>query len=382
MATHSVLQRAKAQLVLHEPFFATLMLQMPVVETDKVNGKPLWMAATDSQTLYVNPENFNKLTVAVAKGVLKHEIMHVAQMHNYRAQGREQQRWNHACDYAINPMILDEGGELPPGVLDGSSFKGQSAEQIYAQLPPMPPKDPNAKPDPNGNPMDDDVLPAPDQSQAAQDKTKSRIVQAANVAKARGKLPSHIREAIDEVMKPKVDWFGELREFLTESNPTDYSFSRPNRRYIAGEDPMYLPSLVGTDSMRGLGVVLDTSGSITMHELGQGLGEIVGAVVDVAPKRLVVAYCDAKVQHSDVFDQPGEAQVAETFERHGNGGTSMPAGLKWFKRNHPDIQAVMVYTDGETEWGNEDDYPFPVLWAITNARITAPWGRTIHIELD
>ena len=60
----------------------------------------------------------------------------------------------------------------------------------------------------------------------------------------------------------------------------------------------------------------------------------------------------------------------------------MPAGLTWFKRKHADVQAVVVMTDGETPWGEESDYPFPVLWCITNKRITAPWGITLHVDLD
>jgi predicted metal-dependent peptidase len=133
--------------------------------------------------------------------------------------------------------------------------------------------------------------------------------------------------------------------------------------------------------MEALGVLMDTSTSITMDELKQGLGEIVGAVVDVNPKRLVVAYCDAEVQHSDEFQNPGQAEVAASFERHGHGGTSMPAGLDWFALHHPDVQAVMVWTDGETRFGNEDDYPFAVLWAISDRKIVAPWGRTIHVDI-
>src|SRR5690606_20371456 len=104
-----------------------------------------------------------------------------------------------------------------------------------------------------------------------------------------------VREALDEVFKPRVDWREQLRAWLTETRPSDYSFRRPNRRFIAGSDPMYLPSLDGQDAMGTLVVVLDTSGSITMDELRQGLGEVCGAVADVSPKRLVVAYCDTKV---------------------------------------------------------------------------------------
>lgn len=382
----TVLTRAKSQMVLQDPFYATILLNLAVVECKKTpDGRDLWMAATNGTELFINPENFETLSVAEAKGVLKHEVMHIAQLHPWRLGDKEHRRWNMATDYAINPMILEEGGELPKGALDGTPYKGQTADKIYGQLPPMPPGSGGNSGRQRGNgqnPMDDDVMPAKDKSQAGVEKAKVMISQAASVAKARGKLPKAMQEAIDEILSPKVDWKEQLRQFLTEHTPSDYSFARPNRRFIAGDAPMYLPSMFGHDAMRGLGVILDTSGSITMEELQQGLGEIVGAVTDVSPQRLVVAYCDAKVQHSDVFDQPTDASVAATFKRHGSGGTSMPAGLKWFNRNHPDVQAVIVWTDGETDWGNEHDFGFPVLWAITSDRYTAPWGTTVHVDLD
>jgi hypothetical protein len=40
-------------------------------------------------------------------------------------------RWNEACDYAINPLLLDAGLGLPDGVLVDPRFRGMSAEQIY-----------------------------------------------------------------------------------------------------------------------------------------------------------------------------------------------------------------------------------------------------------
>lgn len=388
----SVLTRAKAQLVLQEPFYATILLNLTIVEGAKTpDGRDLWLAATNGTELFINPVNFEKLTLAQAKGVLKHEVMHIAQLHPWRGEGKEHVRWNHAADYTINPVIIDEGGELPAGALDGTPYKGQTTEQIYNALPPSPPKSnqqggagQDGRGAPKGNPLGDDIMPAKDKSQAGIEKAKVMISQAAQVAKAVGKLPANVQAELDEIFKPKVDWREQLRQFLTETCPSDYSFSRPNRRYIAGDDPMYLPSMAGHDSMASLVVVMDTSGSITMDELKQGLGEIVGAVEDVAPKRLVVAYCDAKVQHADVFDNPSEAVVAESFKRHGAGGTSMVAALKWTERNHPNAQAVVVWTDGEFTYEDttEDTFPFAVLWAISNKRYTAPWGTTIHVDME
>jgi hypothetical protein len=39
-----------------------------------------------------------------------------------------------ACDYAINPILVDAGLTLPEGVLLEDRFRGMSAERIYNQL--------------------------------------------------------------------------------------------------------------------------------------------------------------------------------------------------------------------------------------------------------
>src|SRR5690606_33728554 len=101
------------------------------------DGSDLWMAATDGTHLHINPVNFEGLSVAQAVGVLKHEVMHVAQLHPFRRGDREGVRWNHATDDVINPAIIDEGGELPAGVRPG--VRGMTAEQRYNELPPNPP---------------------------------------------------------------------------------------------------------------------------------------------------------------------------------------------------------------------------------------------------
>lgn len=376
----SVLMKAKAQLVLQEPFYATILLNLKTVECEKLpNGRDLWLAATDGEHLFINPKNVEELPIAEVKGLLKHEVMHIAGMHLWRGQGKEPQRWQHACDYSINEIILEEGGQLPAGGCVSNAFRGMSAEQIYKQLPPEPPRDPN---NPSTNPMDDDML-SPSIPGAAGEAAAQQVVsQAAAVAKAQGKLPGKLKELLDEVFRPKVDWKEQLRAFLTELTPDDYSFAKPNRRFIAGDNPIYLPGLAGTGAMKGMGYLNDTSGSITMEEMKQGLGEIGGAVEDVKPSKLIVAHCDAKVQHHEVFDHPSAATVNEKLERHGSGGTNMLAGLTWFERRFPDVQAVIVFTDGEFNFKTDHEYPFPVLWAITNPNIVAPWGTTIHVELD
>jgi predicted metal-dependent peptidase len=67
-------------------------------------------------------------------GTLEHEVMHPALQHHTRRNGRDPSRWNMACDYAINPILVDAGLTLPEGVLLEDRFRGMSAERSYNQL--------------------------------------------------------------------------------------------------------------------------------------------------------------------------------------------------------------------------------------------------------
>lgn len=380
---HSMLQKARTKLAIRDPFYSTILFGMKEVLTDTLpGGKPLWLAATDGQHLYINPTNFNALPLEEAIGVLKHECMHPALMHNWRRGTRTQQRWNTACDGVINNMIADEKGVLPVGGVNMPMAKGLTAEQVYAQLPEDPPgggggqgqQDPNSPPD---NPMGDDVLDAPDQSPQAQAEMQQRIAQAAQVAKARGKMPAGLRELLDEVLNPRVDWKETLRRFLTEVSRADYSFARPNRRFIAQGG--YLPGLHSDGAMRKLAVVIDTSGSVGETELKQFFGEVCGAIEETSPGQVVVVYCDAKVNHVDHFDAPSTAEVAASAKRVGGGGTDMPAALDWLDEHEPDVAATCVFTDGWTGYGEERPN---VLWAITDPSKTSPWGETVHVDFS
>lgn len=381
MSNHSLLQKARTQLTIRDPFYATIMFGMKTVETTvRPDGKPLWMCATDGTHLYVNPENFNELPLGQAIGVLKHECMHPALMHNWRRGTRTQQRWNIACDAVINNIIADEKGALPPGGVDMPMAKGLTAEEVYAQLPEDPPggggsggQQPGNKP---GNPMEDDVLDAPDQSPQAQAQMRQRIAQAAQIAKAKGKLPAGLEELFDEVLNPKVDWRETLREFLTEVARTDYSFARPNRRFIAQGG--YLPGLHSVGAMRKLGVVIDTSGSVGSEEIKQFFGEVCGAIEEVSPGQLVVVYCDAAVNHVDHFDAPSVAEVAASAKRVGGGGTDMTVALDWLEENEPEVAATIVFTDGFTPFSDKPN----TLWAVTTPRIESPHGVTVHVDFE
>ena len=161
------------------------------------------------------------LNAAELAGVLAHEVMHPALQHHTRRGHRDASRWNMACDYAINLLLLDAGLTLPKDVLIDNRFRGMSAERIYNLIEEQSQEDgsdgkPESQTQPGGESNDEagepsspstpggigQVLDAP-QPENEEGKTVTEqardwqiaVEQAENVAKLAGKLPAGTADA-------------------------------------------------------------------------------------------------------------------------------------------------------------------------------------------
>jgi predicted metal-dependent peptidase len=106
------IQKARTALVLDHPFFGSLLFRLKGRESRSIKTM-----ATDGVSLYWNAEFVETLNAATLAGTLAHEVMHPALHHHVRRSGCDPKRWNEACDYAINPLLVDSGLSLPEGVL-------------------------------------------------------------------------------------------------------------------------------------------------------------------------------------------------------------------------------------------------------------------------
>jgi predicted metal-dependent peptidase len=123
------IQKARTTLLLDHPFFGALLFRLGAQARSSIATM-----ATDGVSLYFNPQFVETLSAAEIAGTLAHEVMHPALQHHTRRGGRNPRRWNIACDYAINPMLVDAGLTLPKDVLLDNRFRGMSAERIYNLL--------------------------------------------------------------------------------------------------------------------------------------------------------------------------------------------------------------------------------------------------------
>lgn len=342
------LAKAKSRVVLRAPFFATILLGMDLQIVPDLNPPTM---ATNGKSIFVHPGFVEACSVEEVCGVLCHETMHVAMLHPWRRGTRQPKKANVAMDYSINQIIEEAGFSLPKGCLNDPQYHGMSFEAIYAKLPDPPPDDGSGQGSGGQGPEQfDDCMDAPGgEAQRQQDEAeaKIRVKQAANAAKAQGKLPSSLEKLVGDVLQPKIDWREELRRYMTTVLKTDQAWNRGQRKFLS--QGLYLPALHSP----GMGVVvvgIDTSGSV-YEQAPEFLSEVQAICEDCSPEKIVVIQCDAKVTAVDEY----AAGDPITAKIKGGGGTD----LRRIYDKVLEAPSVMVLlTDGQTPWPDAGvDYP-------------------------
>jgi predicted metal-dependent peptidase len=351
------IQRVRTTLLLDHPFFGTLLFRLGAR-----SGTSIETMATDGVSLFFNPEFVDSLSSAELIGVLAHETMHPALQHHTCRGGREPKRWNIACDYAINPLLIDAGLTLPKNVLLDDRFRGMSAERIYNLLEaeggeenqnssddesqnggesqnnsdskPRQSDDgsgPSAPQTPSGIGQ---VLDArePDENRGQSVEEQARewqiaVEQAKNVARLAGKMPAGAMRSVEASKGAKVDWRELLRRAWSETIPADYSWTRPNRRHVW--TGLYLPGVV-CEGVGEICIAVDCSGSVNAHQLGLFEAEIRSILAGQQPRLVHVLYFDTEVHKYETF-QAGQLIKLTPV---GGGGTNFRPCFEWLEAEH------------------------------------------------
>lgn len=379
------ISKAKARLLMQHPFFATLLLNMPIVVKEGVCE----YAATDMKQIFLNPPYVDVATVEDLMSDLCHEVGHNALMHGPRMEGRNHRLWNIAADHAINLMLEDQGFKPPKGGwLADRKYTGWSAEKIYADLRDQASKKPEAgdgKPG-DGKPgsgsagdgiaedrMHGDLLPVAggeDPASRAETvrKMQQKVAQAATAAKMAGKLKGSLAMMVDEFLNPKVPWADVLRDYLLRVVKDDESWTRRNRRYR----DVYLPAR-HSEHMGPIVIIGDSSGSIwcSPEDLKMFASEIQAVADQVQPEHIRLIWADTQVAGEKVFEK-GETLE---FDVQGGGGTDMRVPLTYVEQYEPEV--VILLTDGYTPWPKSEP-PFPLI-VCCSTEVSVPVGQVIRI---
>ena len=393
------LSAARTRLILDRPFLGALVLRLPMKAAKPERCKTI---GTDVRALYYNPEYIGNLSLEQTQFVLAHEALHCALSHFARRQHRVKQRWDIACDLAINPLLIKDGLKPPPGVLLKSGFEGMMAEEIYPYIDEDTEEethddhfyDQENKPSGSsgGQPLDQNAQQgggagsqggeSPDSGDAPQPLTETeqeqlavqwrqRLAGAAQQAMQAGKLGATMARLVEHLLQPQLPWRMLLARYMTAVARDDYSYQRPSRR----EGEAILPSLKSTQV--DVVVALDTSGSINDTEMQEFVSEI-DAIKGQMRARLTLHACDARLcEHGPwVFEPWEEFTLPDNI--YGRGGTRFTPVFEWLQQEARKPDLLVYFTDAEGEFPKvEPDYP--VLWLV-KGRGKVPWGQRIQLN--
>lgn len=349
--------KARIQLLLHQPFYGVLTMNLiPRID----NREPT--AATDGKYIYFNERWVSKLSIEELQFVFGHEVLHCALNHFARESGRNHQKWNRATDYAVNSLLIKGNvGKPPNGILYNREFEGLNAEKIY-----------NILPDSDEQTLDRHI----DSSEWSKDLTnewRKALARAAQTARQYGNLPAEIERIVKDILEPKVDWREELRRFIDNTVISDYTWIPPNRRYVWSGTILPGVTREGITAV----IAIDTSGSIGKRELASFFAETI-SILETYNTEAYVIGCDAEVHTVNHFPMgtkisPGDIRVK------GGGGTSFVPPFRWVEENNVNPNVFIYLTDGFGMFPVEQP-PYPVIWVVTSDT-EVPFGHKIKLEV-
>ena len=345
---------AEAMPYLASTLFEVVLVRTPGLDTFAVDAR--WR-------LYVDPARIRSWGVRGTAGVLLHEVGHLLRDHHARAA--EQQdvgalQWNIAADAEINDDLVAAGVHLPGSPVTPTSLgqpDGLLAEQYLAAAAALL-GDPRCGSGSGGHPqpgeLDGDDAAVPGRSAIEQDlarRAAAGAIDAAGRGEVDGVEPGTVpggwqRWARHELEPPRIDWRQQLRvglrrSFATRAGTLTSTYRRPGRRRI--------PRVV-TPGMQQpritVGVVIDTSSSMTQEQLHAALAELDGICRRAGSDRdhRVVVTADVAVHEVPTL------RSARTLALRGGGGTDLRPAISHLGTHRRRPDTLVVLTDGFTPW--------------------------------
>lgn len=398
-----------------------LMLMNHDVQSKDAQPKVTQTAITNGVDVLYAEEFVDSLTEAELRFLILHEAYHCMYKHLTTWEWMyeiDPSLANQACDHVINLKLIaataDAGVRgfisMPQDGLADRRFTGMDSAEVFRELqkngqgkPPGQPGQPGQGQG-QGQPGQGQGQPGqgqPQQTQPGQgqgfddhdwegakglsDEEKGEIERKIDEALRQGallagKLGSGGAREIEELLKSKVRWQDELREYCQQvCAGKDYStWRRPNRRFVSAG--VYLPSSV-SETVAEVVVGIDTSGSIGSEELSQFLGECAAIFSAIRPEAVRLLYWDTQVCQSERYTQDQLDQIVTTTKPAGGGGTTPSCVPTYMNTHNMKPSVTIMLTDGYVggDWGK--NWPSPVVWCVVgNNSAQADTGKTIHVE--
>ena len=392
------IRKSLGALLVKAPFFATLSLHAPLVEHGKVET-----IACDGESLYYNPKWICETPADDIRAAIARVVTACALKHHTRRGDRDYGRWQKASKLVTLPILrdadlTDQSGGLDMSIEeayetildeeesdeDGNQKSGDGMGGAGAagagQSPPS--QDPDGKGEvmdlPSGGAEGGGGIDSASRARESEQKWDEVGHQALAMSKSIGSASGSMSEIINGQHYSEVDWRVILRRFMTESAPTDYSWRRPDRRFI--DSGLYLPSLRADAKMGPMVIMWDTSASMDDPDIAAAWAETKGIVSECLPEYVTLIQCDAEVKSVERY-APHELEYMDEIEALGRGGTRVTPALEAVEELDEPPVCALYFTDCEIFDYPEEPPDYPLLWGRMRGHADdPPWGEVMTIK--
>lgn len=368
------------------PYLATALWALIPVRKEGLGT----LAVDKYWRLYYDPQAIEAWDVKLTSSVLVHEINHLLREHHQRADGmgaktaEEHRMFNIAGDLEINDDLKGQRNiQLPDGVIYPATYgfkDNELMEQYYEKLQKMPkttvtvkmpasgkaapmagncgscahggqseweegaPGGENGKGDPtgqNGSKYDG----VTDAEGELIRRSVAREIQEAS--KTRGTVPAGLERWANQKLKPKIDYKKVVRSAVRAGieeiiGHKFHTYRRPSRRQSV-MPRIIMPSM--TSPLPQIGVVIDTSGSMSDNMISQAVAEVGGLLKALGyAKNVHVVSCDAAAGPVQKVFRAGSIKLT------GGGGTDIGVGMEALEKHKPKMDLMVIITDKYTPW--------------------------------
>lgn len=395
---------SRIRMLQREPFYGTLAINLRLKAVEK-DHKIIKTAAVDGKNFYFNPNFIEALDDDELLFLVAHEVMHCVLRHLTRRGKRDPRMWNQAGDYIINYILVrDNIGKFPTvGGLYDDKYGKMTTEDAYDAIKEDNKNGNGGEGGPGGSGNFDDhievniggdgdedgdgssgsVTISEDEATQIENEVRAAIQQAAEAAKSSGagNVPAEIARLIEQMNEPRMNWRDFLRQNAQSQVRTDYTWKRPNRRFMASG--IIMPG-TNVDEHFEFTVALDASGSMSREQLRDFLSEIYGIADSFKSFKVGVFTFDTKAYNYQEFDQDNIDDMLE-YEPKGGGGTDFMCAYDYMKELDIQPKTFVMLTDGYPggTWGDEEYCEAVFVIHDPHAiqqRIKAPFGTTVYYD--
>lgn len=389
------IKELKMYLLSNYPFYYALLQQCKLY-LDSDSKYIAFVKISTKLEITINPEKFEKFSVAEQAGVLIHELQHIYRDHIKQTQAKQieavsdklgiepnHMMANIAMDLEINPGIAELANSEKLGLRapKDSEFKGvypkdfkfsdnDSWVNYYAKLKGQAKENKDKQKGSGkgeGEPhQDHDYFSESIKNEKLMDEIVANATKKAKSLSI-GNTPREIEKfLLNYEANQNVPWNVVLRQFMQSllDIRTKGTWKKVNRRFRGK-----LPGVKRLPRLELL-IGIDSSGSVSDEDLKKFYTEV-EAINNTGNVTIDIAVFDTNIHQKEEYKKGFEAT------RCCSGGTSfVPVHELALEERY---KGVIYLTDGYAEFPNKDEVNYKCLWVL-NTDVKVPYGNTVRIK--